>query len=49
MSKVYEINDYLERRVPSYTKMDFDNVGLLVGITENEVKRVLMPLILRMK
>lgn len=44
MATVNKISDYLERRVPSYTKMDFDNVGLLVGITEKEVYRALISL-----
>jgi dinuclear metal center YbgI/SA1388 family protein len=44
MAKVHEIGAYLEKRVPSYTKMDFDNVGLLVGLTETEVTRALVAL-----
>ena len=44
MPKVKEIRDYFEAQIPSYMKLDFDNVGLLVGITEAEVSRVLVAL-----
>ena len=35
---------YLEERVPSNLKMDFDNVGLLCGFPDREVRRVLVAL-----
>lgn len=44
MASVKEIRDYFEETVPSYLKMDFDNVGLLVGMCENEVRLVLTAL-----
>jgi len=42
--KVSEIAAYLEDRFPSYMKMSWDNVGLLVGLTESTVTRVLVAL-----
>ncbi|MCL1829427.1 MAG: Nif3-like dinuclear metal center hexameric protein [Oscillospiraceae bacterium] len=44
MPTVAEIADYFENRVPVRLKSDFDNAGLLVGITVAEVKRVLVAL-----
>ena len=44
MTKVFEIADYLESRIPSSLKMDYDNVGLLCGFLNNEVTRVLVVL-----
>ena len=44
MATVREIADYLEGRVPSSLKLDFDNVGLLCGFPEREVSRVLVVL-----
>ena len=41
MATVREIAGYLEERVPSSLKLDFDNVGLLCGFPEREVSRVL--------
>ena len=34
MATVREIADYLEERVPSSLKLDFDNVGLLCGFPD---------------
>lgn len=44
MSTVLEIAEYFERIVPSSMKMDFDNVGFLVGSGSAEVSRVLTAL-----
>ncbi len=44
MATVGEIRDFFEETVPSYMKMDFDNVGLLVGFCERNVDKVLTAL-----
>lgn len=44
MATVREIAGYLEERVPSSLKLDFDNVWLLCGFPEREVSRVLVVL-----
>lgn len=44
MATVLEITNYLDERIPFASKMDFDNVGLLAGETEKEVKRVICAL-----
>ncbi len=44
MATVKEIRDYFEETVPSYLKMDFDNVGMLVGFCDAEVRVVLTAL-----
>ena len=44
MATVREIADYLEERVPSSLKLDFDNVGLLCGFPDREVSRMLVVL-----
>ncbi len=44
MPKVKDIAEYFSRLVPAEMKMDFDNVGLLVGINEAPVKRALVAL-----
>ena len=44
MPTVSEIAGFLESRVPSTLKMDFDNVGLLAGFPDREVTRVLIVL-----
>ncbi|MEG1491014.1 MAG: Nif3-like dinuclear metal center hexameric protein [Oscillospiraceae bacterium] len=44
MPKVNEIVSYFSTLVPPEMKMDFDNVGLLVGINDAEVTRVLVAL-----
>lgn len=44
MPTVQQIADFLESRVPSSLKMDFDNVGLLCGFPERDVSRVLVVL-----
>ncbi len=38
MPKVSEIRDFFNEKAPFYMKLSFDNVGLLVGFCENEVK-----------
>ena len=44
MAKVKEIRDYFEQIIPSYMKMDFDNVGMLLGFCGAEVQTVLTAL-----
>ena len=44
MVTVKDIFDYLNELAPVSTKMDFDNVGLLVGREESSVKKVLVAL-----
>lgn len=44
MAKVKDILRSLEDFAPLNLKMDFDNVGLLVGYAENEVDRILVSL-----
>ena len=44
MTRVIDIADYLEERIPSSLKEDYDNVGLLCGFPEKEVNRVLVVL-----
>ncbi|MGM9527848.1 MAG: Nif3-like dinuclear metal center hexameric protein [Oscillospiraceae bacterium] len=44
MTKVRDIVNYFAQLVPPEMKMDFDNVGLLVGLNECEVKRALVAL-----
>ena len=44
MPNVKIIRDYLDDRVPFSTKLDFDNVGLLAGEPDREVRRVLCAL-----
>ena len=44
MTSVKDIRDYLDGRVPFSTKLDFDNVGLLAGEPDREVRRVLCAL-----
>jgi len=44
MTKVSEIAAYLEGKIPSSLKMDYDNVGLLCGFPDREVTRVLVVL-----
>lgn len=41
---VQEILDYLETLAPTYMKYDWDNVGLLCGSRQREVKKVLVAL-----
>ena len=41
---VQEILDYLQTLAPAYMKYDWDNVGLLLGSREKEVKKVLVAL-----
>lgn len=44
MASVKDIRDYFEKAVPGYMKFDFDNVGMLVGFCETEVRTVLTAL-----
>ncbi|MBP8640710.1 MAG: Nif3-like dinuclear metal center hexameric protein [Oscillospiraceae bacterium] len=44
MSKLKEIVSYFEALVPPEMKMDFDNVGLLVGTNDAEVTKALVAL-----
>lgn len=44
MPKVKEIAEYFEALVPSEMKMDFDNVGLLVGSVSTDVDTALVAL-----
>ena len=44
MANVSEIRDYMEEKVPTSLKLEFDNVGLLVGICGAEVSTVLCAL-----
>ena len=44
MPKIADIVDLFELRIPSKMKMDFDNVGLLVGTSDAEVRKVLVSL-----
>ena len=44
MPSVGEIRDLLEQKAPSCLKLDFDNVGLLVGDAQAPVERVLLAL-----
>lgn len=44
MPTVGEIRDLLEQKAPACLKLDFDNVGLLVGDAQTPVERVLLAL-----
>lgn len=44
MASVKEIRDYFRRIVPDYMKLDFDNVGMLVGFCDAVVTRALTAL-----
>lgn len=44
MIKVKDIYNYLDEMAPFDTAMDFDNVGLLIGSYDTEVKKVLVTL-----
>ena len=44
MASVGEIRDYFNEVVPSYMKLDFDNVGLLAGFCGSEVTRAVAAL-----
>ena len=44
MTTIADIAAYLEEKVPSSLKMDFDNVGLLCGFPEKSVSRALVAL-----
>lgn len=44
MRKVKDIINEMEKFAPKFLKEDFDNVGLMVGDKEKEVKRILLAL-----
>ena len=44
MATVRDIERYFDEKVPFSLKMDFDNVGLLCGFPDREVKKVLLAL-----
>ncbi len=44
MAKVKDIYDALRAFAPPELKMDFDNVGFLVGFSENEVSKIIVSL-----
>lgn len=44
MAKVKDIEAYFQKLIPMEMKMDFDNVGLLAGCGDDEVKRVIVAL-----
>ena len=44
MKKVRDIIEAMESLAPSFLKEDFDNVGLMIGDREKEVKKVLLAL-----
>ena len=44
MVKVMEISKEIEEFAPKFLKEDYDNVGLMVGDSKKEVKRVLLSL-----
>ena len=44
MAKISDISAYLSRKIPPELKEDYDNVGLLCGFPENDIRRVLVAL-----
>ena len=44
MASVKEIRDFFDEIAPYYMKLDFDNVGLLVGFCDAEVRKVVAAL-----
>lgn len=44
MAKLKEITDVLETKVPSFLKEEWDNVGLIIGNGDNEIKKVILAL-----
>ena len=44
MATVKDFYDFLDRKAPFRTQMDFDNAGFLVGRGDREVSRVLVAL-----
>ena len=42
--KAYEIKDIIEKKFPPHLAESWDNVGILLGRTEKEVKKVLVTL-----
>ena len=44
MTTVQDVLDFLQTLAPQYMKMDWDNVGLLCGRPDREVRRILVAL-----
>ena len=44
MSKVIDISKRIEKMAPVFLKEDYDNVGIMVGDPQQEVKKVLLAL-----
>lgn len=44
MVNIKEVLDFFNKKAPFYMKLDFDNIGLLVGYSEADVSRVLVAL-----
>jgi len=44
MASVRDIRDYFAEIVPNYMKLDFDNVGMLVGFCDREVTKAVVAL-----
>lgn len=44
MAKVIDISKEIERFAPKFLKEDYDNVGLMIGDAQKEVKKVLLSL-----
>lgn len=44
MAKLGEIKEFFEELAPFYMKLDFDNIGHLVGFSDAEINRVLVAL-----
>ena len=44
MASVKEIRDYFDGKAPYYMKLDFDNVGMLVGFCDAKVSKALISL-----
>ena len=44
MTKLKEITDILEINVPSFLKEEWDNVGLIIGNTDKEIKKIILAL-----
>ena len=44
MKKVNDIIREMEKLAPKFLKEDFDNVGLMIGDREKDVKKILLAL-----
>ncbi len=44
MKKVNDIIREMEKLAPTFLKEDFDNVGLMIGDREKDVKKILLAL-----